>query len=66
MLSIIKITQGNKTKEVWSKVPIQDFSVNSDIDWSKRVSEIDEQLYNKYSLSENEIEFIEKNVRAME
>ena len=66
MLSIIKITQGNKTKEVWSKVPIQDFTEKSDINWSKSISEIDKQLYKKYELEENEITFIEEKVKEME
>ena len=65
MLGILKITQDN-TKPVWKKVPLQDFTSNSDIDWSKSVSEIDQQLYKKYKLSKEEIKFIEEKVRAME
>ena len=65
MVGILKITQHN-TPEKWAKVPLQDFSAHSDIDWSKKISEIDEQLYKKYSLSAEEIKFIEEKVRAME
>lgn len=65
MLSVLKITQAN-TREKWSKVPIQNFSNDSEIDWSKSISEIDQQLYKKYNLSKDEIEFIEKNVQPME
>ena len=45
-------------------VPMQNFTDNSDIDWSKSISEIDQQLYRKYGLSE-EINFIETNVKEM-
>lgn len=66
MLGILKITQNNKTKYVWKYVPLQDFTDNSDIDWSKSIPEIDQQLYKKYKLSEDEINFIEEKVKAME
>lgn len=66
MLSIMKTTQHNKTKDVWSKVPLQNFTRESDIDWSKSISEIDKQLYKKYGLSQEEIDFIESKVKAME
>jgi hypothetical protein len=39
---------------------------NSDIDWSQPIPEIDEQLYKKYGLSADEINFIEKMIRPME
>ncbi len=44
---------------------MQNFSNNSDIDWSKSISEIDQQLDEKYSLSNDEINFIETKVQAM-
>lgn len=65
MLGILKITQDNK-KAVWSYVPVQDFSITSEIDWSKSISEIDRQLYKKYNLSEIEIDFIETKIQNME
>lgn len=65
MLGILKITQDN-TKETWRKVPIQDFTLNSDIDWSHSIENIDQQLYKKYNLSQDEIDFIESKVRAMD
>lgn len=46
-------------------VPLQDFTDKSDIDWEKSVSEIDQQLYTKYGLSEDEISFIESMIRPM-
>ena len=45
---------------------LQNFTANSGIDWSKSIAEIDQQLYAKYGLSEEEIAFIEKMVKAME
>lgn len=64
LLGILKITQDNPSK-VWNHVPSQDFSSDSDIDWSKSVLEIDHQLYKKYGLSASEIDFIESNIKAM-
>lgn len=52
-------------KDVWQNVPLQDFTKDSDIDWSKSIKELDEQLYDKYHLSDKEIEFIEDNVKEM-
>ena len=65
MLGILKSTQDN-TSEKWAKVPMQDFSAASDIDWSQSIREIDEQLYRKYGLTEKEIAFIESKVKEME
>lgn len=64
MLGILKITQDNPI-ETWRLVPLQDFTKNSDIDWSKSIPEIDKQLYKKYGLSAEEISFIESKVREM-
>lgn len=64
MLGILKITKAN-TKDKWKLVPLQDFTDQSDIDWSKSISEIDQQLYKKYELDQNEIDFIEEKVKAM-
>jgi len=65
LLSILKVTPDN-TKEKWAKVPLQDFTPQSDIDWTKSIPEIDQQLYAKYGLDEKEIAFIEEKVTAME
>ena len=46
-------------------IPLQDFTSASDIDWSKSVPEIDQQLYAKYGLSEDEVNFIESHVKEM-
>ena len=64
MLGVLKITQDNN-KDTWRKVPLQDFTPDSDIDWSVSVAEIDQQLYRKYGLSDDEITFIETKVKEM-
>jgi hypothetical protein len=64
LLGVLKVTQHN-SKEVWQFIPLQDFTAESDINWSNSISEIDQQLYKKYQLSEEEIAFIEENVQAM-
>ena len=65
LLGILKITQSN-ARDKWRFVPLQDFTPSSDIDWSLPVPQIDEQLYAKYNLSDDEIDFIESHVKAME
>lgn len=64
LLGILKVTQGNK-KETWQYVPWQNFSDISDINWNNSVEDIDKQLYKKYELNDDEIAFINKNVKAM-
>lgn len=64
MLGILKITQDNNIS-AWKKVPLQDFTSSSDIDWSVSISDIDKQLYKKYKLSQEEIDFIETHVKEM-
>ena len=66
MLGIMKTTQNNQSANTWSKVPLQDFTPQSDIDWTQSIPEIDKQLYKKYGLDEKEIAFIEEKVKAME
>ncbi len=46
-------------------VPLQDFTNDSDIDWSQSIHDIDQQLYKKYGLTAEEVDFIEKNVKEM-
>lgn len=64
LLNILKATQAN-TPDKWKCVPVQDFTSNSDIDWSKSIPEIDKQLYQKYGLTQEEIDFIESHVKEM-
>ena len=64
LLGILKITQ-HITPEKWKYVPLQNFTENSDIDWSVSIAEIDRQLYKKYNLTQEEIDFIESHVKEM-
>ena len=65
LLGVLKVTQHNPPA-TWSKVPLQDFTSASDINWSAGIAAVDAQLYAKYGLTAAEIDFIESNVRAME
>ncbi|MGU9945330.1 hypothetical protein ACQ5RZ_00005 [Lactobacillus delbrueckii subsp. bulgaricus] len=65
LLGTLKITQHNSIS-AWKNVPLQDFTSNSDIDWTKSIPEIDQQFYKKYNLTEDEINFIETKVQAMD
>lgn len=65
LVFIKKKTQDNPSS-VFSFVPIQDFTADSDIDWSKSIPEIDTQLYAKYGLTAEEIDFIESMIKPME
>ena len=64
LLGVLKVTQ-SLTKDVWAYVPLQDFAPSSDIDWSKSIAEIDEQLFDKYGLDEQERNFIRTKVKEM-
>lgn len=61
LIAQIKKSQ-NAARGVYKFVPMQDFSENSDIDWSRSIDDIDNQLYSKYKLSSDEIIYIEKQV----
>ena len=61
----IKKTAVFNYKDCFTFVPIQDFTNKSDIDWSKSIHDIDNQLYTKYGLNDDEINFIETHVKEM-
>lgn len=65
LVSSVKISQSAPNR-VYKFVPQQNFDNNSDIDWSKSISEIDKQLYKKYNLTNEEIDYIESMIRPME
>lgn len=54
------------TSKTYKFVPLQDFTENSDIDWSQSIPEIDQQLYEKYNLTDEEVEFIESMIKPMD
>lgn len=62
----LTLQEPNRRSTFGDIIPLQDFTNKSDIDWSKSVAEIDKQLYKKYNLTQEEIDFIEKTVKPME
>jgi len=52
----------NVSKEVFEFVPMLNFKDNCDIDWKRNIKEIDEQLYEKYNLSKEEINYINDKI----
>ncbi len=64
LIGILKMTR-DLTSSKWGCVPLQDFSEMSDIRWDASVNEINQQLYEKYSLPEEEINYIESYVKEM-
>ena len=54
------LQEPNKSSSFGFVIPMQDFSSNSDIDWSASIEDIDEQLFKKYNLSDKDMEFLER------
>lgn len=65
LISIAKASQ-DASRATYKFVPNQNFLSNSDVDWTKAISDIDQQLYKKYGLSDDEIKFIETKVQPMD
>lgn len=65
LLGTLKATQHNP-RDTWANVPLQNFTAISDIDWDQSISDIDKQLYRKYKLDEDEIDFIEEKIKPMD
>lgn len=53
------------TRTTYRFIPLQDFSNNGDIDWSASAHHIDNQLYEKYGLTKDEINYIEAKIKPM-
>ena len=64
MVGILKSSQ-NIYQIVYKFVPMQDFTNQSDIDWENTIDEIDEQLFDKYGLSNEEREYIKSSIKDM-
>ena len=64
MVGILKSSQ-NIYQIVYKFVPMQDFTNQSDIDWENTIDEIDEQLFDKYGLSNEEREYIKSSIKEM-
>lgn len=64
-MGTLKATQHNP-RDTWANVPLQNFTAISDIDWNQSIADIDKQLYRKYKLDEDEIDFIEEKIKPMD
>lgn len=64
LLGVLKVTPDN-TRKKWRYVPIQDFTVNSDLNWNVSIDELNQQLYSKYKLSQDVVDFIEEHIQSM-
>ncbi|MGK4151941.1 Eco57I restriction-modification methylase domain-containing protein [Kurthia gibsonii] len=53
------------TSKTFRFVPLQDFSNNSDVNWAVSTQEVDEQLFEKYGLTDDEINHIERRIKTM-
>lgn len=58
-------TNQHGTKKTYRLIPLQDFGMESDINWTVPTHEIDLQLYKKYQLTEDEISHIESRIKPM-
>lgn len=56
------LQEPNRRSTIGEIIPAQDYSCNSDINWSVSIDEIDQQLYEKYDLTKEEIAFIEMRI----
>lgn len=65
LVSIKKNTQ-HGPRSAFTFVPQEDFTTQSDIDWSKSIAEIDEQLYAKYEFTSELRAEIARRVRYRE
>lgn len=59
-----KVSQ-SAPRRVYQFVPLEDLQKTSEIDWSKPIKQIDQQLYQKYHLSPTEIDFIERTIAPL-
>lgn len=59
------LNEPNRSFSFGFVIPLLDFTVNSDINWIKPLSEIDQELYKKYNLSKEEILLIEEKVKPV-
>lgn len=62
--SLPKVSQ-HGTRLTYRFVPLQDFTSKADIDWSKTLEEIDEQLFAKYGLTNEEKQHIGISIKEM-
>ncbi|HAD55112.1 MAG TPA: hypothetical protein DCG10_08010 [Lachnospiraceae bacterium] len=61
----VRMIDQHMDKDRFRFVPVTPLN-DSDIDWSQSISNIDQQLYKKYNLSDEEIAYIESTIKPME
>lgn len=61
LVGIQKHDQG-ASKTIYKYVPNQNFTEKSDINWNSEIESIDKQLFKKYLLNEDEINYINKKI----
>lgn len=61
LVGIQKHDQG-ASKSIYKYVPNQNFTEESDINWNSEIESIDKQLFKKYLLNEDEINYINKKI----
>lgn len=64
-LILMSMSSFHLSQKTFIFVPIQDFSNYSDIQWDSSIENIDEQLFNKYELTQEEIVFINSLIKEM-
>lgn len=52
-------------RQTYRFIPLQDFSESSEINWDATLSELDIQLFDKYGLSKEERDTIERKIKPM-
>ena len=62
--SLAKASQ-DATSKTFKFVPLQNLNNPSDINWNDSIENIDKQLYSKYNLTKEEIEYINATIKPM-
>ena len=60
LLYVNKVSQ-QSSRSVWEAVPLEDFKESW---WNKTIAEIDEELFKKYSIDKDIINFVKKNIQT--
>lgn len=64
LISLAKANQ-NGTRSTYLFVPMQDFSLNSDLNFDTSANNLDTQLFKKYHFSNEEIDHVNNNIKDM-
>src|SRR5690625_3248061 len=64
LLSLAKSSQ-HATAKTYKFIPKQNFTKDSDIDWTESIKNIDKLLFQKYNLNTQEINYIEAKIKDM-